>query len=95
MYVGRLLKGVDESDVNSKFKVSVGEGEIHLDINDQGKDRLSFGFGSHMMNDRKWGKEHIEGIENNTLFDDDDLSVIATRDIEKGEEITVGYNLSE
>ena len=56
MYIGRLFKGTDESDVTSIFKISVGEGEIHLDIDNKGEGRLSFGFGSHMMNDRLQSK---------------------------------------
>ena len=91
MFIGRLLKGVDESGIESIFKVSVGNGMIHLDIDDKGPGRLSYGFGSHMMNDTTWGKEVTDGKENNTLFNKD-LSVIATKDIEIGEEITVGYN---
>ena len=67
---------------------------MHLDIDDQGDGRLSFGFGSHMMNDREWGQEDDSGVQNNTIFDED-LSVIVKRDIQAGEELTVSYNLSE
>jgi hypothetical protein len=91
VYVGRVLLGTDEEEVESIYKISVGEGEYHLDIDDKGDGRLTYGVGMHLMNDRHYGEATVGPDENNTMISWD-LSVVAQKDIEKGEELTLGYN---
>ena len=77
--------------MESIYKISVGEGEYHLDIDDKGDGRLTYGVGMHLMNDRHYGEANVGPDENNTMISWD-LSVVAQKDIEKGEELTLGYN---
>ena len=93
LYVGRVLVGKDEDEVSSIYKISVGEGVFHLDIDDKGEGRLAYGVGMHMMNDRHFGNVIVGPDHNNTMISWD-LSVVAQKDIEKGEEMTLSYNYS-
>ena len=92
IYVGRVLLGKDEDTIESIYKISVGDGDFHVDIDDVGEGRLTYGMGMHLMNDRHYGIVNQICHDLNNSGISWDLSVTAKKDIEKGEELTLGYN---
>ena len=94
LYVGRVLEGKSEKDIESIFKISVGDGFLHVDVQIEG--RLTYGLGMHMMNDKHYQESPniLEGSMNNALITGE-LCVYATKTIEKGEEITTSYNYNK
>jgi hypothetical protein len=94
LYVGRVLEGRTERDIESIFKISVGNGLLHVDVEIEG--RLTYGLGMHMMNDKHYPEkpDRVEGSLNNALISGE-LCVYAMKSIEKGEEITTCYNYNK
>ena len=93
LYIGRVFVGKDEDKIESIYKISVREGVFHLDIDDIGDGRLTYGMGMHLMNDCHFGEVNETGLDQNNTWISWDLSVIVKKDIEKGEELTLGYEL--
>jgi hypothetical protein len=46
LYIGRVFVGKDEDKIESIYKISVGERVFHLDIDDIGDGRLTYGMAS-------------------------------------------------
>ena len=92
IYVGRVFLGTDEEKNESIYKISVGDGMFHVDIDDIGEGRLTYGMGMHLINDCHFGEvSKIRHDRNNTHISWD-LSVSAKKDIERGEELSLSYN---
>ncbi len=92
VYLGIFL---DHQCVESPFLMKFTE-DIVIDIPDKGEERLSYAMGAHMMNDQDYpfGVSENEDSLNNVQIESD-YSCVASRDITRGDELTVSYNFAK
>ena len=91
-YTGVITK--PRKDNESVFLISVGD-IAHIDIPYVDEKRLRFGMGMHMCNDNDWPNGYDSNeLNNNNAILCDEFIIQATKDIKKGDEITICYNLS-
>ena len=93
LYTGNV-ETIREGVQLSEFKLCYREKYL-IDIVDQTEKRLEYQTGAHMVNDKDWEEKGSNDETNNNAMISDHLILYSTRDIKKGEEITVPYNLDK